>query len=152
MTHRMHVALNVADLERSRTFYEQLFDLVPDKVRRGYVRFQLPEPALTLSLNLPGPDDGEPVPGTLSHLGIRLSERSELEAVHGRLKAAGYSLKEEEGTNCCYAIQDKFWIQDPDGNSWEYYLLLDDAPEGSSEEAPEGASRDGTDGGGCCPE
>ena len=151
MTHRMHVALNVADLERSKRFYEDLFGLAPDKGRKGYIRFQLPDPALTLTLNLPGPDDGDVVPGTLSHLGIRLAERSELEAAHGRLAAAGYPLKEEEGTNCCFAIQDKFWIQDPDGNSWEYYLLLDDAPDESASEAADKSSPDGSDGGGCCP-
>jgi hypothetical protein len=33
----------------------------------------------------------------------------------------------EEDTTCCYAVQDKVWIEDPDGNSWEVFVVKSDA-------------------------
>jgi catechol 2,3-dioxygenase-like lactoylglutathione lyase family enzyme len=138
MTNRMHVALNVSDLESSRRFYEDLFGTAPDKVRADYIRFQVDDPPLALTLNVPR----TLTKGTrLSHLGIRVAGTDQLRAAHDRLAAAGHKLKVEDGTTCCYALQDKFWVTDPDGNDWEYYQLLDDAPEeGQARTKGEGAN------------
>jgi hypothetical protein len=34
----------------------------------------------------------------------------------------------EDGVSCCYAVQDKVWVSDPDGARWEVYTVLGDAP------------------------
>ncbi len=137
-TNRMHVALNVADLERATRFYEDLFGLQPDKVHADHVRFSLDDPPLALTLNLPE----RLVEGNrLSHLGIRLGDHEALRAAHDRLAHAGHALRVQDGTTCCYALQDKFWVTDPDGNDWEYYVLLSDDPEGGDEPAPTGDGR-----------
>lgn len=122
---RMHVALNVADLERSAAFYEALFDRSPEKRRADYAKFKLEAPPLVFSLNPVQPGVG---PDRLSHLGFQVGSGAELEAARTRLVQAGYSLREEHQTTCCYAVQNKFWIADPDGNEWEFYEVLEDAP------------------------
>ena len=124
-SHRMHVALNVADLDASRSFYEDLFGVSPDKVKPGFVRFQLDDPALALSLNTEGPVTHG---NSVAHLGIRLGAADDLSAARSRLEGAGHALKIEDQVHCCHAVQDKFWVKDPDGNEWEYYVLTDDDP------------------------
>lgn len=125
MTARMHVALDVADLEGSIDFYARLFGLEPAKRRDDYAKFELSDPPLVLSLN---PATAAPSgPQRLSHLGVRVSEAAELAALRERLAAAGFSPREEHGTACCYAYADKLWVSDPDGNAWEFYQRLGDA-------------------------
>lgn len=144
---RMHVALNVGDLERSRRFYQDLFGAPPDKVRDDYIRFQVEDPPLALTLNVPkqsGPEKGN----RLSHLGIRVADAEQLRSAHDRLAAGGHVVKVEDGTTCCYALQDKFWVVDPDGNEWEYYQLLDDAPDDARDEASPHAGGEGSNP--CC--
>ena len=126
MTARMHVALDVADLDRSTDFYARLFGLQPAKRRDDYAKFELADPPLVLSLN---PAHAAPSwPQRLSHLGVRVSEAAELAALGERLSAAGFQPREEHGTACCYAYADKLWVSDPDGNAWEFYQRLGDAP------------------------
>lgn len=131
---RMHVALNVADLGRSIDFYRSVLGREPAKVRRDYAKFELDSPPLVLSLNPGAAPGGERQ--RLSHLGIRLAERASLEGARERLRAAGLLAREEREVECCYAVQDKLWVEDPDGNAWELYLLLDDAPTPSAERCP----------------
>jgi catechol 2,3-dioxygenase-like lactoylglutathione lyase family enzyme len=126
MTARMHVALDVADLDRSTDFYSRLFGLQPAKRFDDYVKFELDEPPLVLSLN-PAVAAAEG-PQRLSHLGVRVSEAAEFAALRERLAAAGFQPREEHGTACCYAYADKLWVSDPDGNEWELYQRLGDAP------------------------
>ena len=124
----MHLALNVGDIQQSMRFYEDFFGVAPDKVRPDYARFNVANPPLVLSLNT----EGEVKKGNrLSHLGIRVSSGNSLDAASERLKASGYTLKEELGVVCCHARQDKFWVKDPDGNSWEFYIVTDDMQEPS---------------------
>jgi catechol 2,3-dioxygenase-like lactoylglutathione lyase family enzyme len=122
---RMHVALNVADLDRSVAFYEALFHRAAAKRRPDYAKFTLDEPALVFSLNPAQPGVG---PDRLSHLGFQVPSSAALEEARRRLSEAGFSLREEQATTCCYAVQNKFWISDPDGNEWEFYEVLEDAP------------------------
>ena len=119
----MHIALNVSDLDDSKQFYQDLFGIAPDKVKSGYVRFNVADPALVLSLNT----EKELKKGNqVSHLGVRVSSQHALGESLERLKSRGYTLKEELGVVCCHARQDKFWVKDPDGNSWECYIVTDD--------------------------
>lgn len=120
---RMHVALDVRDLERSVVFYRRLFGREPQKLHADYAKFQLDDPGLVLSLNPAASARDET---RLSHLGIQLPP-GELAGVEARLRAAGQPLRAEDGVTCCYAVQNKRWAVDPDGNAWELYELLQDA-------------------------
>lgn len=122
---RFHVALHVTDLERSVAFYRDLLGLEPDKRHAGYARFLLGTPPLVLSLN----EVPELEPGNrLAHLGIRLGAPADLAAARARLVGAGHAVRDQEQVLCCHAVQDKFWVRDPDGNEWEFYRVTDDRP------------------------
>jgi catechol 2,3-dioxygenase-like lactoylglutathione lyase family enzyme len=119
---RFHLSLNVADLARSVGFYQTLFGREPAKRRPDYAKFELDDPPLVLSL--------EPTPrasgGPLNHLGFRLPDATALVAMQERLERAGIRSKCEEGVECCYARQTKFWVTDPDQTLWEIYTLDED--------------------------
>jgi catechol 2,3-dioxygenase-like lactoylglutathione lyase family enzyme len=119
---RFHLSLNVANLERSVAFYRILFGREPAKCRPDYAKFELDDPPLVLSL--------EPTPrgagGALNHLGFRMPDAEALVAMQMRLEQAGFSTRREEGVECCYARQTKFWITDPDQTLWEIYTLDED--------------------------
>lgn len=119
---RFHLSLNVSNLERSVTFYKILFDREPAKLRDDYAKFEADEPPLVLSLE-PNGRAGE---GSLNHVGIRLQDARQLVAVQEQLERSGIRSQREEGVECCYARQTKFWVHDPDGILWEYYTLDDD--------------------------
>ena len=66
--------------------------------------------------------------GTLNHLGVEVGDTAAVEAEQEWLAAAGLAAVEERGTTCCYARQDKFWVQGaPDGEAWEIYTVLADS-------------------------
>ncbi len=119
---RFHLSLNVAELERSVAFYRTLFGREPAKCRPDYAKFELDDPPLVLSL--------EPTPrgtgGVLNHLGFRMPDSTALVAVQMRLEKAGIHTQRQEGVECCYARQTKFWVTDPDQTLWEIYTLDED--------------------------
>ena len=124
---RMHVALYTTDIPRAIDFYRTLFAVDPVKVRDDYAKFEVAEPSVNLSLNLVPSRASKG--GRLSHLGIQVKSTGAVASAIARLGAAGFSLDVEEGTTCCYAVQDKVWASDPDGNRWEVFVVLDaDAP------------------------
>lgn len=118
---RVQLALNVADLDESIAFYSRLFAVEPNKVREGYANFIVADPPLKLVLFAQG---GEP--GTLNHLGVEVDSSSEVAAAIARANDLGMDQDVEENVTCCFAVQDKTWIQGPD-NQWEYYTVLADA-------------------------
>lgn len=124
-TVRFHISLNITNLERSVNFYKILFNMEPAKLRKDYAKFEPSEPPLVLSLE-PNAKAGA---GTLNHLGIRLGDSRQLVAMQERLEKAGIRSQREEGVECCYARQTKFWVHDPDNTLWELYTLDDDGLE-----------------------
>jgi catechol 2,3-dioxygenase-like lactoylglutathione lyase family enzyme len=137
---RIQLALNVDDLGESVAFYSKLFGTGPAKVRPGYANFAVAEPPLKLVL-LENPGQG----GTLSHLGVEVPGPDAVEAERTRLADAGLAPAGHGETTCCYARQDKFWVQGaPDGESWEIYTVLADSQtfyaEGHGPECCGGAS------------
>ena len=120
---RMHVSLNVRDIEQSVAFYQAFFGAAPHKRRPGYANFDIARPPLKLALQEHAPTPGV---GSLSHLGILVATTDEVQAARERLEASGLVSFDEGDTVCCYARQDKVWATDPDGNSWEVYVLLDE--------------------------
>lgn len=127
-TFKTHVALRVADVEKSVTFYQAMFGVAPVKHKVGYAKFDLQNPALNLTLNQAQTIQPQ---GTLSHLGVQVSSTEDVQAAIQRFAEAGLSLFEEKHTDCCYALQDKVWVTDPDGNRWEVFVVKvgDTAPE-----------------------
>src|SRR5688500_2176484 len=109
-TLRPHISLDVQDIDRSREFYQLLFDRQPEKVRPGYVKFSRTEPDLNFTLNERGKHEGK---GWLNHLGIEVASSRDVLQAQLMLENAGLITREENGTNCCYALQDKIWVQDP---------------------------------------
>lgn len=122
MTAKLHVALNVNNLAESMVFYRALFGAEPVKVRTGYAKFDLDEPAVNLTLNERPVQEA----GGLNHLGIQVKHTDEVLALKARWQAAGLSTLDEMQTNCCYAIQDKVWAIDPNGYRWEVFVVLQD--------------------------
>ena len=119
---RFHISLNVSNLEKSVQFYEILFGMSPAKRRPDYAKFEPDSPPLVVSLEPNGRVGG----GTLNHLGVRMSDSRQLVALQERLEKHGIRSQREEGVECCYAKQTKFWVQDPDMTLWEFYTLDDD--------------------------
>jgi catechol 2,3-dioxygenase-like lactoylglutathione lyase family enzyme len=119
---RFHLSLNVSELARSIDFYRILFGTEPAKRRADYAKFELADPPLVLSLE-PMP---RPVGGPLNHLGFRMPDSAALVAMQVRLEQAGIRSQREEGVECCYARQTKFWVTDPDKTLWEIYTLEED--------------------------
>ena len=131
---RIQLALNVDDLDASIAFYSKLFASEPAKVRPGYANFAVAEPPLKLVL-IENPGHG----GSINHLGVEVADTDTVDAEQSRLAAAGFAATEERGTTCCYAKQDKFWVENaPNGEHWEIYTVLADSPtpDGVSEPAP----------------
>ncbi len=129
---KTHLSLNVSDVERSTAFYEAFFGASAHKRRPSYANFDLNDPPLKLALQQQAPQPGT---GSLNHLGIQVSTREQVEAARDRLVEAGLATFDERDTTCCYALQDKVWVHDPDGNAWEVYVLLDDMVEEDHAEA-----------------
>jgi catechol 2,3-dioxygenase-like lactoylglutathione lyase family enzyme len=120
---RAQLALNVADLEASVTFYSKLFGVEPTKRRPGYANFAITTPPLKLVLI-----EGEPGQETrLDHLGVEVETTDEVTAATTRLKDAGLATFEENDTSCCYALQDKVWVHGPGKEPWEVYVVKADA-------------------------
>jgi catechol 2,3-dioxygenase-like lactoylglutathione lyase family enzyme len=119
---RIQLALNVDDIDQAVTFYSRLFDAAPAKRRPGYANFALDEPALKLVL-IENPGRG----GSLNHLGVEVASTEEVVAATRRYAAAGLPTEVEDGTTCCYALQDKVWVSGPGGERWEVYTVLADA-------------------------
>ena len=120
---RIQLALNVDDLQASITFYATLFGSEPAKVRPGYANFAIAEPPLKLVL-IENPGQG----GSLNHLGVEVADVDAVDAEQTRLAEGGLAMRQERGTTCCYAKQDKFWVQGtPNGERWEVYTVLADS-------------------------
>ena len=121
---RVQLALNVNDIDEAVAFYATLFGTQPAKRRPGYANFAIAEPPLKLVL-LENPGQG----GSLNHLGVEVADAAAVDAEHARLTGEGLAPEDERGTTCCYARQDKFWVQgSPGGEKWEVYTVLEDSP------------------------
>ena len=117
---RFHLSLNVANLDRSVEFFRTLFGTEPAKHRPDYAKFETIEPPLVLSLE---PAATVSRSGALNHVGLRMPDARSLVSMQERLERSGVRTAREEGVECCYAKQTKFWLHDPDGNLWEMYTL-----------------------------
>ena len=119
---KAHISLNVRNIGQSVEFYKKMLGIEPSKVRTGYAKFDVQNPPLNLALN--------EVPfnerGALSHLGIQVASTDDVLAVREKWASAGLNTRDDMQTSCCYAVQDKTWVTDPDGNEWEVFVVLED--------------------------
>lgn len=127
-TLKTHLALNTARFDDSVAFYRAFFGAEPVKLKPGYAKFDVAEPGLNFTLN---EVDEAPTAGEINHLGIQVESTEEVDAATRRLQEAGLATFEEDNTDCCYALQDKVWVRDPDGRGWEVFVVkvADTAPE-----------------------
>jgi catechol 2,3-dioxygenase-like lactoylglutathione lyase family enzyme len=120
---RPHLAINVADVDRSIPFYEALFGVGPEKVKPGYAKFSVNSPPINFTLN--EGERGESL-GAFNHAGIQVETTDDVLAAKVRLVTAGLATFDEMDTTCCYARQDKIWVHDPDGTPWEVFTTHED--------------------------
>ncbi len=121
---RLQLALNVSDLDKAVDFYSRMFGVEPAKTRPGYANFAIAEPPLKLVLIEGTADEAT----RMDHLGVEVDTTEAVHAATARLSEAGLTTDEENDTTCCYALQDKVWVDDPSGAPWEIYTVLADAP------------------------
>jgi len=138
---RVQLALNVSDLDQAVSFYSRLFGVEPAKLRPGYANFAVTDPPLKLVLF-----ENASAAGSLNHLGVEVETPDEVAAAQTRLSAADLPTATEDEVTCCHAVQDKVWVDGPDGRAWEVYTVLADAdePPGDSlrcDDAPTSATR-----------
>jgi catechol 2,3-dioxygenase-like lactoylglutathione lyase family enzyme len=119
---RVQLALNVSDVDAAVDFYRKLFGAEPAKQRPGYANFAIEEPALKLVLI-----ENAEAAGTLNHLGVEVGSSDDVGAAQARLSGEGLPTATEDQVSCCYAVQDKVWVDDPDGSPWEIYTVLSDS-------------------------
>ncbi len=116
-----HVSLNVSNVDASVAFYETIFGVKVTKRKPGYAKFDLAAPSLNLSMV-----ETERTGTNASHFGIQVASSEDVAAAWTRFKQAGLKTRTEENTSCCYALQDKVWVEDPDGNDWEVFVVKGD--------------------------
>jgi catechol 2,3-dioxygenase-like lactoylglutathione lyase family enzyme len=119
---KAHLAIHVKNVSNSIEFYRKLFGIEPCKVRTGYAKFDVVNPPLNFTLN----ESANAGPRALSHLGIQVASTADVLAVRRSWEEKGLLPHAEMQTECCYALQDKAWVRDPDGNEWEVFAVLQD--------------------------
>jgi catechol 2,3-dioxygenase-like lactoylglutathione lyase family enzyme len=119
---RVQLALNVSDLDAAVDFYRKLFGVEPAKLRPGYANFAIAQPPLKLVLM-----QNAATAGTLNHLGVEVETTDEVTAELNRLQQVGLEPRFVDQVTCCYALQDKLWVHDPDQAAWEIYTVLSDS-------------------------
>ncbi|MEH7225406.1 ArsI/CadI family heavy metal resistance metalloenzyme [Bacillus sp. JJ1566] len=119
----VHVGINVTNLENSIEFYQKVFGVQPVKVKNEYAKFLLESPGLNFTLNVRDEVNGNQV----NHFGFQVETGDEITFHKDRLEKEGFFARDEMDTTCCYAVQDKFWVTDPDGNEWEFFFTKTDS-------------------------
>lgn len=131
---RLQLALNVPNIDDAVGFYSKLFATEPAKRKPGYANFAIADPPLKLVLFEKSDADAR-----LNHLGVEVESSEEVTAHHARLAGQGVDAVEENGI-CCFAVQEKVWVDGPDG-AWEIYAVVEDSDAFGSSSAHASTSR-----------
>jgi catechol 2,3-dioxygenase-like lactoylglutathione lyase family enzyme len=130
---RLHISLDVNDFEKSLAFYKVFFNTEPVKMKGDYAQFILSDPPVNFVINYFGRKvDSKDAP--TNHMGIQLKTKDGIATVIERYKKAGFQYIEENDTACCYAVQTKVWVADPDGNKWEVYISQAESDHGCGDD------------------
>ncbi|MEZ5366611.1 MAG: ArsI/CadI family heavy metal resistance metalloenzyme [Bryobacterales bacterium] len=119
---RIHIALETSNLDDAIAFYRLLFGQEPVKVKPGYAKFEVADPPVNLALNATPQAHST---GGASHFGVQVKSTDAVNDARLRFEDAGRAIETEEHVTCCWAVQDKVWVRDPDGNAWEIFVVLD---------------------------
>jgi len=119
---RMHIHIAVNDLSENVSFYSILFDTLPTVQHQDYAKWQLDNPAVNFAISTQGHSNG------INHLGIQVDSAEELQELTQRFENAEITYTSQEEITCCYANSNKHWLFDPQGNAWESFHTLSDAP------------------------
>ena len=114
---RIHIGLEVKDLEASINFYSALFGAQPSHRETDYAKWMLEDPRVNFAIQCLG---AEPV-GSV-HFGVQVENKDELAECTRWLEEAGENVVSEPGAECCYYKSDKVWSRDPDAFRWETFL------------------------------
>jgi catechol 2,3-dioxygenase-like lactoylglutathione lyase family enzyme len=125
---KAHIALNVSDVGESVEFYKRMLGIQPTKLRPGYAKFDVQNPPLNLTLNAAS----QSARGGVSHLGLQVASTDDVFALRRDWLSSGLAVRDEMKTECCYALQDKAWVRDPDGNEWEVFTVIADVEQTGS--------------------
>ncbi len=121
---RPHISINVTDVAKTVQFYEKVFGVKPQKQTENYAKFDLKEPNLNFSMQ-----SGEArEKSKVNHFGIEVDSADSVSFWEKQLTERGVMAAPEKGVDCCFAKQDKVWFQDPDGNSWEIFYVIEQLP------------------------
>lgn len=120
---RLHINLQVAELAPALERYKALLGTPPTLEKTDYAKWDIDDPALSLSITARGNEPG------LDHLGIKFDNEKEMEAVLDRLHAVDEMVRAERNATCCYANSDKGWWRDPTGLSWELFVTHEQVDE-----------------------
>lgn len=141
---RFHVHVSVKDLEGSKAFYSRLFGAEPSVVKHDYAKWLLDDPRINFAISSGRGGGG------IEHLGLQAESAGELAEIRGRLDAAGATIQDEPGANCCYAHSDKHWTVDPEGIAWESFHTLGEAEHYGDDHGPPAARESACGQGACC--
>jgi predicted enzyme related to lactoylglutathione lyase len=142
---RVQLALNVSNLDEAIEFYSKFFNTKPAKVREGYANFAIDEPPLKLVLI-----ENEGTPGSINHLGVEVFSTADVSDASRYLSKVGLATRTEESTTCCFAVQDKVWVDGVDGSPWEVYTVLEDSSTASGVEGDGSCCASSTATSACC--
>ncbi len=120
---RIHIGLEVKNLDESAQFYSDLFGADPVVRRHDYAKWMLEDPRVNFSITAKGKQASE---GEV-HFGIQAESEDELREVSERLANAGRRLIAEGETICCYHKSTKAWVLDPDAMAWETFYTHGEA-------------------------
>lgn len=116
---RLQLALNVTDLDAAIEHYSRLFGTTPAKLKPGYANFAIVNPPLKLVLI----ENAAAEAGSINHLGVEVESTDEVATELARVHAAGLKTSAEGEVTCCFALQDKFWV-DGSLHDFEIYTVL----------------------------
>lgn len=122
---KTHISINVKNVAQSIDFYRKMFGIEPVKIKADYAKFDVSNPPLNLTMNQIDYEKG----GSLSHLGLQVETTKEVLETAKRWQESGLITLDEMQTDCCYALQNKTWTTDPDGNQWEVFVVLENTGE-----------------------
>ncbi|MEM8525884.1 MAG: VOC family protein [Bacteroidota bacterium] len=107
---KMHVSLYVSNIEKTIQFYDAFFEQVTSEKEEKYAKYMLEEPALIISF-IENPTKAQ---AQFGHLGFQLKTKALLEERLTVIRSKKLQIREKMGVFCCYALQEKFWVSDPD--------------------------------------
>lgn len=135
-----HLSFSVSNIEKTISFYTKLLKKEPSKIKRNYAKFELDDPSMVISFLQSQGNEQINWAGSGAHFGIRVKSSEEVEERFDHLRESGIPLLSERAVECCYALQDKFWANDPDGIRWEIYAFIEDSDQFSKPDSTNGES------------